>query len=194
MSTTMARLLLGRPRVGLGLGFALGLLVGVGMLVGSWMTFSWHSTEMQFPEIPLHAMATDRGENFSIATGPIAEGVEGIFCLDFLTGDLQCWVLNNRTNVVAARFGRNVVPDLGVDAARKNPQYLMVTGMTGLRAGGGAMQFAECVLYVADANSGAIVGYAVPWNRNLANRGSAQMGELLPIPIQQARGVQIRGQ
>jgi hypothetical protein len=70
----------------------------------------------------------------------------------------------------------------------------MVTGMTGLRAGGGAMQFAECVLYVADANSGAIVGYAVPWNRNLANRGSAQMGELLAIPIQQARGVQIRGQ
>ena len=56
------------------------------------------------------------------------------------------------------------------------------------------MQYAECVVYVADANTGAIAGYAIPWNRNLANRGSAQMESFAARFPFNKRGVQIRGQ
>lgn len=190
-ATTTAKSSSKHPSWVLGIGFGLGLLVGAGMLVGSWMTFSVQQPPFVLPETALHAMATDSGETFSICTGSIADGVEGIFCLDFLTGDLQCWVMDNRSNAVAGYFVHNVVADLGIDQGRKNPQYLMVTGLTGLRGGGGAMRPAESLLYVADANSGNIVGYAVPWNRT-ARVG--QKGVLLPVFKQAARQVEIRGQ
>lgn len=181
------------PYVVLGTGFALGLLVGIGMLVGSWMTHSFSQPRITVPDTTLHAMATDSGKTFSIATGPIADGVEGIFCLDFLTGELQCWVLNNRTNQVGAYFTYNVLKDLGVEQG-KSPQYLMVTGMAGLRGGGSGMRPSECLVYVADANSGNLAAYAVPWNQTLASRGGVQQRQMMPVFKQAARNVQIRGQ
>lgn len=181
-------------RRAVGLGFALGLLVGVGMLIGSWLTLSTGQVPIMIPEMPLHAVATDSGETFAICTGPISEEVEGIFTLDYLTGNLQCWVVDSRTGAVAGYFMHNVVNDLGMDATRKNPHYLMVTGRTGLRGGGSAVNFSDCVIYVADGNSGNLAGYVVPWNRNLANRGTAQKGPLTPIFKQQARNLNIRGQ
>ena len=133
------------------------------------------------------------GETFAIATGPISEEVEGIFALDYLTGDLQCWVINPRTNVIGGYFRHNVVADLGMDQSRKNPKYLMVTGRTGLRGGGSATRYSECILYVADATTGNLVGYAVPWNRTMASR-TAQQGVLMPIFKQAARNLELRGQ
>ncbi len=192
-STTKGESTTVRSRTVLGTGFALGLLVGFGMLIGSWMAVSFFRPQITLPETLLHAVATDGGETFSIATGPISDGVEGIFCLDFLTGELKCWVLNNRSNQIGGYFAHNIVPDLGVDPSRKNPRYLMVTGQTGLRGGGAAMRPSECVVYVADANSGNVVGYAIPWNRTVASR-SAQQGVLVPVFKQAARQIEIRGQ
>lgn len=193
MSSTADARATKRSRTGLGLGFGLGLLVGLGMVIGSWLTMSWQRTSITFPETAVHGVATDSGETFAICTGPISEEVEGIFSLDFLTGDLQCWVFNSRTNQIGGYFAHNVVADLGIDPTRKNPRFLMVTGRTGLRGGGSATRFAESVLYVADANSGNIVGYAVPWNRTLASRGP-QQGKLIPVFRQAARNLELRGQ
>ena len=183
----------GPSRFALVAGFAIGLLVGVGMLVGSWMTLSFFRPQIRLPETALHAMATDTGKTFSIATGSIADGVEGIFCLDFLTGDLQCWVLNNRTNQLGAYSSYNVIKDLGVEQG-KSPQYLMVTGLAGLRGGGSGMRPSECLVYVADANSGNIAAYAVSWNQALASRGGVQQMQMVPVFKQAARHVEIRGQ
>ncbi len=181
----------------LGIGFALGLLVGVGMLVGAWLTMSPSLSSarprINLPETALHASATDSGETFSIATGSIADGVEGIFCLDFLTGELQCWVLDDRRNQIGGYFKHNVVPDLGVDQTRKNPKYLMATGSMGFRAGVGGRGYSECILYVADAKSGNVVGYVVPWNKSAASRG-AQGGIMIKVFQQAARHLEIRGQ
>ena len=89
-----------------------GLLVGMGVLIGSWTATVVPAV---FPEIPLHATATDSGDTFAIATGYIADGIEGCFFLDFLTGDMQCWVINGRTGGQGGYFVQNVVADLGVD-------------------------------------------------------------------------------
>ena len=68
--------------------FTAGLLVGAGMLVGSWLT-GLRTAEPEFSlPVPLHATATDRSASFSMATGPVADGVEGVFFLDFLTANL----------------------------------------------------------------------------------------------------------
>ncbi len=40
------------------------------------------------PHIPLHAVATDRGETYIIATGLLDTDVEAVYFLDCLTGDL----------------------------------------------------------------------------------------------------------
>ncbi len=179
-------------RVHLVTGVALGLLLGVGMFLGAWVATHWRPAQ-GIPEIPLQAVATDSGETFAIATGSVADEVEGIFTLDFLTGDLQCWVINSRTNQIGGYFKYNVVADLGMDQGGRSPEFLMVTGRTGLRGGGSTMRYSECVLYVADARSGNIAGYAVPWNRTIASRGP-QQGALIPIFKQAARQLEIRGQ
>ena len=173
-------------------GFAAGLLVGVGLLVGSWLTSlrGGDVAEMQLP-VPLHASATDRSASFSMATGAVADGVEGVFFLDFLTGELQCWVLYSRTGDFGAKFSVNVLNDLGVQQGKK-PSFLMVTGVAQFPRGTGATRPGNCVVYVADANSGNVAAYYIPWNRQLESAGRIQAGPLVLLRKGQVRNLQIR--
>ncbi len=41
------------------------------------------------PLAPLHAVATDRQDTLAIATGEVEPGIEAVFMLDFLSGDLR---------------------------------------------------------------------------------------------------------
>ncbi len=180
------------PRAMLGVGFVSGLMVGIGMLIGSWATIAHVGTpQLTIPETALHAVATDSGETFAIATGFIAEGIEGIYFLDFLSGELQCLVLNSSPGQPGGYFKYNVVPDLGVEQGRKNPHYLMVTGTSMLRGGGGAMRPADSLVWVVDANTGNFAAYAIPWNRTSR---MMQTGSLFPVYKNSARQIEIRGQ
>ena len=172
-------------------GFSAGLLVGVGMLIGSWVTsFQSDSEEFSFP-VPLQASATDRAASFSMATGPVAEGVEGVFFLDFITGDLQCWVLYSRTGDFGAKFSVNVLNDLGITQGKK-PSFLMVTGAASFPRGTGAQRPGNCVVYVADANTGNVAAYYIPWNRQLETAGRVQAAPLILLRKGQVRNLQIR--
>ncbi len=188
----MAKWLTKHPRAMLGGGFALGLLVGVGMLIGSWATMARITApRITFPETALHAVATDSGETFSMATGYISEGVEGVFFLDFLTGELQCLVLSNSPAQPSGYYKYNVTQELGGEVGAKSPRYLMVTGTSLLRGGGGALRPSDCLVWVADASTGKFAAYAVPWNRT--TRGM-QVGTLQPVYANSARQIEIRGQ
>ena len=135
----------------------------------------------------LHGVATDRYENFAIATGPLDGEVEAVYFLDFLTGDLKAAVLNINNGKFNAFFSYNILQDLGVDAA-KNPRYLMVTGVADLRRiGGSNVQPSASVVYVAELTTGRIAAYAVPWNPTLHKQGAAFQGSACsarchPIP------------
>ncbi|MEM7313406.1 MAG: hypothetical protein AAF497_09665 [Planctomycetota bacterium] len=86
-----------------GIGFAVGMLVaGFGNGSGS---------ELMVPESLLYASATDSTDKFVVATGPVEPGLEGVFFLDPLSGDLQCTVFNPRAGVFNSVFRRNVLAD-----------------------------------------------------------------------------------
>ena len=176
-------------------GFVLGVLVGVGMLIGAWATM-WvrPAASFVFPETALHATATDSGDTFGIATGLVADGIEGVFFLDFLSGDMQCWVINGRTGQTGGYFVQNVVADLGVEVGRKNPRYLMVTGQAPMQRGSSAMKPADSLVYVADANTGNFAVYALPWNRQATASNRPQQAPMALIFKGSARNLEIRGQ
>lgn len=177
-----------RPRRTFGRGLALGLLIGVGMLVGATLAASLNP----FASLaePLHALATHGGDTMAIATGPIDQGVEGVFILDYITGELTCQVLNPRTGTLAGLYKRTVAQDLGIEPG-KQPKYLMVTGAVDIRQNVSNVKPADSLLYVADANTGRYVAYLLPWNKAAFNQNVAQAGEIIPIGSGTARNIQV---
>lgn len=185
-----------RSWISFGSGLAAGLLVGVGLLVGGLIGSQYAGpagSTLLPPAVPLHATATHGGESFAIATGTITPEVEGIFFLDYLTGELQCRVINVRTGQLGGMFKHNVFSDLGVEKGKK-PSFLMVTGLTQFRAFGGGTQLAGCVCYVTDANTGIWAAYALPWNRQAEAVGATQVFPMQVIGTGKARELAIRDQ
>lgn len=171
-----------------GAGLAAGLLVGVGMLVGALVTSQTTSQTPQFPAELLHASATDSSNTMAIATGHIADGVEGLFVLDFITGNLRCQVLNPRTGGAGGVYQHNVSLDLGVQQG-KQPHYLMATGVAEFRVAGGNIVPAGCIVYIADANTGRYAAYALPWNKVAAQSNQAQAYPMVQLFTGAARNV-----
>lgn len=136
---------------------AAGLLLG-GVLGGLW------------PVTPLHAVATDRVDNFAIATGHLDEDTEAIYFLDFVTGELKGTALSKVIRKFFAQFQANVIHDLGIDTSL-NPQFMLVTGETIFRHNGGQIQPANSTVYVAELTSGKVAAYAAPWSHAYANSG-----------------------
>ncbi len=184
-----------RPVVLLATGLCVGLLVGVGMLIGTLATVSQRSsTERMLPETLLHATASHSAKTMAMATGWIDDEVEGLFVLDYLTGNLNCYVLNKR-NIMPplspySVFSTNIVGDLEVQTG-KEPNFVMVTGQMNFPRSGGAAVPANCVVYVADANTGNFAAYSLAINRNLMSGGSVQKGMLMLITRGKARNMEI---
>ncbi len=160
------------------------LWLAVGLLLGTMIGGFW-------PHTPLHAIATDRSENIIIATGLVDENnIEAIFFLDSLTGTLRAAVPSLKPmNDYQAMWQANPGADLlaciktvnanaarasggkGAAAARpaiqtpQTPRFLMVTGLMDIRQGAGArMRPGRAVVYVAEANTGIVMTYAIPWS------------------------------
>ncbi len=123
------------------------------------------------PHAPLHAVATDRTENFALATGALDDVTEAVYFLDFATGELHAAVISPVTRRFNAFFHANVQGDLGIVDA-KNPQYLLVTGSSLFRPNAGALQPGNSVIYVAELTSGKLAAYNVPWSPSFANSGA----------------------
>lgn len=145
------------------------------------------------PSTPIYASATDSSEDLVIATGSMVDKVEGLFALDALSGDLQCTVFNPTSSVFNTAFRRNVLGDLGLDAA-KNPRFLMVTGgiQSIRRASRSGHQLGACLVYVVEANSGNFAVYAVPWRRELFDSGRPQQDELVLVQSGSMRTAAVR--
>ena len=118
-------------------GLGAGLLVGVGMMIGTMFAMSQATgpastqrlseNQIVFPEKALLASATHGSEKFAMATGQVSDDSEGVFFLDYLTGELQCWVVYARTGKFGGLFKGNVLRDLK-SGRGKEPKFLMVTG------------------------------------------------------------------
>lgn len=169
------------------------MLVGglaLGAIVGAAVAVQYSSPRFQMPETLLNAAATHGGTTMAIATGPIQDGVEGFFVLDFITGELTCSVLNPRSGQMGGAYRANVVADLGVEQG-KQPQYLMVTGAANFRTQGGNVAPAESVVYIADANTGRYVAYWLPWNKIAAQQNFPQAFPMQVLGKGSARNIQL---
>ena len=167
---------------------AIGLIVGAG--VGALVASKLSTPRLELPATLLNATATDSSDTMSLATGPVAEGIEGLFILDFITGELTCSVLNPRTGALGGAFSANVVADLGVEQG-KQPKYIMVTGQAQFRVQGGNIRPAESVVYVADSNTGHWVAYWLPWNRQAASYNFTQASPMGVLGKGSARNIQV---
>lgn len=167
-------------------------VLGCGALAGALLTARQMQTALRPPamELPLFATGSDTGDSMSMATGRIDEEMEGLFLLDFLTGDLACAVLNSRTAAIGGIFKTNVIKDLGIEDGKK-PSYLMVTGTALFVQRTGNNQPAGCVVYVCDQNTGNFAGYSLQWNRTLASSGRAQSGPLIRLIVSNAKAAKI---
>jgi hypothetical protein len=145
----------------------LGIFVGA-VVAAAWIGASQGSL--------VQATATHGESNFAIATGPADNGIEALYFLDFLTGDLRAAVISRRTFKFAALFERNIQGDFG--GMVKNPKYLMVTGGADLPRGSGNSQLGSSLVYVAEASSGQVCAYALPFNSSINNAGKPQRGPL----------------
>lgn len=177
----MLRRLLRHPAWLFSGGLGLGLLVGIGMLFGALAATQFTSQpRLHLPETLLQAVATNSADTIAVATGEISEGVEGVFLLDFLTGELRCWVVNPRTYALGGMFRHNVMADLGAEQG-KATKYLIVTGKANFRQTGGNVQRTDSIVYVVNATTGAFAAYSMPWNRNAAAFGAAQAAPMVLI-------------
>lgn len=159
----------------MGAGIVVGLIVG-GLL----------------PDSPLHAVATDRTESFAMATGEVEPGIEALYTLDFLTGDLSAYILNPGARVFGNSYRHNVLQDLKVQQGQ-SPKFMMVTGHAYLRTGGN-IQMSRAVVYVSEVNSGYLAAYVLPYNpaaivrTTLPNAQDLLLLNVIPIRTAPIRG------
>ena len=143
----------------------------IGLVVGANAT-SW------LPRTPVLASATHGENSFAVCTGELDEDVEGVFFLDFLTGDLKAGVLSMQNGKFMTAYERNVTGDFAKGV--KNPRYLMVSGRANLRRGAGAQPMpGRAVVYVAEINSGIVAAYGIPWSASRASATSPLKSEIV---------------
>jgi hypothetical protein len=137
-----------------------------------------------FPIERLKANSTHGGPNLAVATARISDETDGIFFLDYLTGNLQCWVYYARMGKFMAKFETNVTQQL---PPSKNAEYLLVTGSTEVVAAASNARPAASVIYVVDVKAGAFAAYTVPWVRAAETSGQQQGGPLVFLDYGQFR-------
>ena len=150
----------------LAVGLFIGLILGLN-IQGLW------------PNVPLHATATEGLDKFAIATGAVKSGVEALYFLDYLTGDLKAAVINPKTGKFNSLFTYNIASDFKQTGG--TPRYLMVTGLTQIPRGRSGFQFADSSVFIAEATSGVVSAYTIPWNSAMQAAGKRQMGALVPL-------------
>jgi len=163
----------------LGVGLLTGL--GIGLMIGMLFAQSW-------PNVPLHAVATDRTDGFAIATGYCDESVEAVYFLDFLTGDLSAAVVSKQNGQFNAFYTHNVAADLGLNPA-KPPRFLLTTGTVDLRrTGGKTTTLSRSLVYVAELQCGKVAAYAIPWSSSAWNAGQTLRGQFTLLDVGRFRG------
>lgn len=129
------------------------------------LALSW-----MWPHQPAGAGVVDRDAKFGMITVPVKDvqfggvrdNLEGVFVLDFLTGQITGGVLSSKTGTFLHGYAYNVAADFQIDP-NKQPNYAIVTGNTGL-VSRGRVTMATGVIYVGELNSGLVIAYGFPYN------------------------------
>ncbi len=144
-----------------------------------------------FQTRPVHATASDGIESLTIATGELDTGVEAVFMLDGVTGQLRGGVINTNTRKFSMWFNYDgLVADLGITTV-KNPKFLLVTGELPFTAGRTG-RLGKVVVYVAELNSGWVAAYGVPYDSTAYAAARPTTVKLVPLDRFKFRELSIR--
>jgi hypothetical protein len=157
-------------------------------------------------------MASDRADNFILATGPVDGSCEAVYFLDGISGTLSAGVLSKMGKPFQALYVASVGADLtkmvtflnqsikqGNQGGRRssapptpeiqmpqNPHFLMVTGNMDLRPAGAARQKPSvAVIYVAETNTGIVMVYMLPWDASRHAANLPDSAQLIPLTAHQ---------
>jgi hypothetical protein len=169
---------------------ALASFLGAG--IGTYMAQQSQAPAIDLEPLRLQADSAARGKSISLATGWIDESVEGIYILDHLTGNLQCWVLSPRTGKISGIYTANV--NVGLEADRAGEKdYVMSTGLFNFTGGAAGQKIpARSVVYVAEGNSGNVAAFGLQYDKNVIRRGNGvDNGTLELIGKAPARGDEV---
>lgn len=160
---------------------AVAVMACIGAATGVYLASSLsagHAAKAEFDALKLHATSAAGGKQISLATGLIDNTTEGIYVLDHLTGNLQCWVISPRTSEIAAVFRTNVNRPLELDRAGEK-DFVMATGVFEFTGGNaGQTTPASSIVYVGDGNSGNVAAFGLQFNRTMIQKGTFQEGAL----------------
>lgn len=141
----------------------------VGLAVGFGVARYW-------PHEPAFAVATDRSGKYSIMTASAGDGMEAVFLLDFLTGNLQGHAINIRNGQFTRSYFRSIVEDFEV-SPKNDPQWAIVSG-TGKLAGSRGTSWGTSIVYVAELTSGRVIAYGFPYTETQQIQAPAQLEKL----------------
>jgi hypothetical protein len=162
-------------------------LLVLGVVLGALLTASWHGA-VSVPRA--QAVATHGSDNFAIATGLIDNQIEALYFLDFLTGDLRATIVNRRSASFSSFFEYNILNDF--QGIGDPPRFLMVTGAGDLPQGRAGTQIGKSLIYIAEATTGQVAAYVLPYNSTLHASGAPQSGTFIKVASGSFRSAFVR--
>lgn len=137
-----------------------------------------------WPHEPVAAGTSDRDAKFGMCTCPVSfvDGTEGVFVIDYLTGQLKGGVVNARQNIFTNFYYRNLAADFQVDPKAK-PAYAMVAGNRGQNVGQNGVTLGAGTIYVAELTSGKVVAYTFPYTEVRGKTPAVQMTPMDTFPF-----------
>jgi hypothetical protein len=156
-----------------------GLIAGI--LAGAAVAWTW-------PHEPAYATTGDRAQHFSMVTIPVSDAVngiinplDGVFVLDFVTGQLRGGVVNRQTGKFASFNFRELAKDFDVNP-NQVPEFCMVTGYAQLPNQAGK-PMSSGMIYIGEFNTGKVVAYTFPW----MEKGGGGPLQMTPMDVFQWR-------
>jgi hypothetical protein len=141
------------------------------------------------PHEPTYATTADRDSQFMMVTVPVGnkavgldDPIDGVFILDFLTGQLKGAVMNRQQMRFTSFYQRNLAADFDVKGD-EDPHYCIVSGYSQMPSGNG-VTFASGVLFIGELTSGKVAAYSFPWNEG-GSGGVLQLTLLDAFPFKQ---------
>ena len=164
-------------------------LLAIGVMLGTAI-----SKESGSPStLKLMASGSSAGKNVSLATGQIDEGNEGIYILDHLNGNLQCWLINPRTNKIGGVYRANIFDALPDLKQGDDLDFVLTTGNFNFQNRGN-QQLARSIAFVGVGKSGVVAGFGFRFDKTVIQRGNIQEGTLEVVVNGPIRDLQIREQ
>ncbi len=155
----------------------IGIASGIGVYVGNQLAQDRMIESL--PPLQLNAGTASRSKSVSMATGLINGNVEGLFVLDHISGNLQCWLLSPKTGAIGGIYVANAAADLAGGGKAGEADYVMTTGNFFFNGTKSSSEFpGQSVCYVADSNTGNVIGYGLVYNQQGMKRGVPQKGFL----------------